>query len=74
MIKRILVNAKVLLVSSPVMRFYRVVGFGVVSTISVGLLDLVPQLDLSLETQGFIILVLTGIINAVDKYRRDRID
>jgi uncharacterized membrane protein YqjE len=57
--------------SRPMLRFYRVVGFGVLSTILVALLNLVPQLKLSPEISSIVILFLTGAINAVDKFRRD---
>ena len=62
---------KTFLTSRPLLRFYRVVGFGVLSTILVGLVELIPQLSISPEISGFIILALTGAINAIDKYRRD---
>jgi len=63
---------KLFLTSRPLLRFYRVVGFGILSTILVGLVELIPQLNIVPEISGFIILALTGAINAIDKYRRDR--
>lgn len=62
---------KQFLVSRPLLRFYRVVGFGILSTILVGLLGLVPHLNLSPAIGGFLVLGLTGAVNAVDKYLRD---
>ena len=68
---KILNAIKTFLISRPLIRFYRVVGFGILSIVLVGLLNLVPQLNLSVEVNGFVILVLTGAINAIDKYRRN---
>lgn len=57
-------------ISRPLIRFYRVVGFGLLSVVLLALLELVPQLSISPEISGFAILILTGALNAVDKYRR----
>lgn len=62
---------KTFLRSRPLKRFYRIVGFGIVSLVLVSLVDLIPQLNLNAETQGFIMLLLTGALNSVDKLRRD---
>ena len=68
---KILNVIKTFLISRPLIRFYRVVGYGILSVVLVGLLNLVPQLNLSTAINGFVILILTGAINAIDKYRRD---
>jgi hypothetical protein len=68
---KILNSIKSFLTSRPLIRFYRVVGFGILSVILVSLSNLIPQLNLSPEINGTVILFLTGAINAVDKYRRD---
>ncbi len=68
---KILNVIKSFLISRPLIRFYRIVGYGILSVVLVGLVNLVPQLNLSPELNGVIILFLTGAINAVDKYRRD---
>jgi hypothetical protein len=68
---KILNSIKSFLISRPLVRFYRVVGFGIFSVILVSLTNLIPQLNLSPEINGTLILILTGAINAVDKYRRD---
>ena len=67
----ILSKIKSFLISRPLARFYRVIVFGIFSVILVALLDLVPQLGLSPELSGYLILILTAALNAIDKYRRD---
>jgi hypothetical protein len=66
-----LISLKSFLISRPLIRFYRVTSFGILSVILVSLTTLIPQMNLSTEVNGTLILLLTGTINAVDKYRRD---
>ncbi len=62
---------KQFLVSRPLIRFYRVAGFGILSVILVNVLELIPQIILSSQLEGGIILILTAILNGVDKKYRD---
>ena len=62
---------KQFLTSRATIRFYRVTGFGALSVVLVELLDLIPQIDLVNQYEGGIILILTAVLNAVDKKRRD---
>jgi len=71
MIKNIISKTKSFLISRPLIRFYRITGFGIFSVLLVGLLELVPQLDLSPTANGYLILILTSTLTAVDKYLRD---
>lgn len=58
--------------SAALIRFYRVTGYGIVSVFLTNIVTLVGSLDLTTGTKGAIILILTGIINAIDKEYRDR--
>jgi hypothetical protein len=68
---KILNVIKLFLISRPLIRFYRVVGYGVLSVVLIELVNLVPLLNFPAQVDGALILFLTGIINAIDKYRRD---
>ena len=52
-------------------RFYRVTGFGVLSVILISLLNLIPRLGLTPTVSGYVILVLTSALTAIDKKIRD---
>lgn len=64
-------NIKNFFISRPLLRFYRVSGYGIFSVVLVGLLELVPQLTLPGAYESYTILILTAILNAVDKKYRD---
>ena len=62
---------KQFLVSRAMIRFYRVTAAGTLSVILVELLGIVPQIELSNQLEGTVILILTSFLNAVDKKYRD---
>lgn len=63
-------NIKTFLLSRPLIRFYRITGFGIFSVILISILDLIPVLNLSDSISTGLILILTSLIAALDKYIR----
>ena len=58
--------------SRPLWRFYRVVGYGIISLVLTNLTTLFGQLDIDPSTRLLIVTILTGIVTSFDKFARDK--
>ena len=62
---------KIFFLSRPLKRFYRVTGFGFLSLFLTNLTTLTTELSIEPTSRLLIITILTAIITALDKYKRD---